>query len=97
MAVLLAPLAARSDAPKPPADLPKALEPGFKAWSTKCAACHAPERAYNAKYVEAKAIQTLVARMARKPNAAITKDDQKKIAAYLIWHAGSDHKTEPNK
>jgi hypothetical protein len=76
-----------ASAPKPPPNMPPELAAGFKAWSGKCGQCHAPERAYTAKYAQEKQIQALVSRMARKPGAAISRNDQKAIVAYLVWHA----------
>ena len=73
----------------PPRNLPPALTAGFKAWAGKCAQCHAPERAYSTKYVTEKQIKALVGRMARKPGASISRDEQNAITAYLVWHAKS--------
>jgi cytochrome c553 len=81
-----------SGKPEKPAGLPANLEPAFKTWAQKCSQCHDPERAYNPNYVDGKSIQALVSRMARKPDAAITKADQKKIVSYLTWHNGRDTK-----
>lgn len=76
-------------AAEPPAGLPKELEPNFKTFASKCSQCHNPERAYTAKYGDEKSITSLVSRMARKPGAGIAKEDQKKIVAYLVWHAAN--------
>lgn len=76
----------RAGGPPKPADLPATLEAGFKAFSARCAQCHEPQRAYSAKYIDAKKIDALVSRMARKPGASISQKDRKAIAAYLLWH-----------
>lgn len=70
-----------------PAGLPAEYTSKFQAFAARCSQCHEPERAYKARYVTEKQWQGLVSRMARKPGAAITGDDQKKIIAYLTWYA----------
>ncbi len=76
----------KAGAPPKPAGLPATHEAGFKAFSVKCARCHEPQRAYSRKYTEAKKIDALVSRMARKPGGAMSQKDRKAIAAYLLWH-----------
>jgi cytochrome c553 len=92
MAALLAapvawPALAGSASTEKPKDLPPKLEAGYKAWAGKCSRCHQPERAYSPKYTTEAQIRALVSRMARKPGAAISRDDQKAIVDYLVWHA----------
>jgi len=87
LALAALPALSGSATPKEPANLPKNLKAGFKAWAGECSQCHQPERAYSPKYVTEKQIAGLVARMARKPGASISRTDQSAITAYLVWHA----------
>jgi mono/diheme cytochrome c family protein len=81
------PVLAGSAPAQPPENMPESVAAGYKAWAGKCSRCHAPERAYSAKYTQEKQIKALVSRMARKPGAGISRNDQKAIVAYLVWHA----------
>jgi cytochrome c5 len=65
---------------------PAEVQQQYKVFAQKCSRCHDLSRPLTAKYSTEAQWRDMVARMARKPGAGISKKDQDTVTAFLVYH-----------
>jgi hypothetical protein len=65
---------------------PAEVQKQYKVFAEKCARCHDLTRPLTARYTGEAQWRDLVARMARRPGAGISRRDQAVITSFLVFH-----------
>src|SRR3954468_8764748 len=65
---------------------PPEVQKQYKTFAEKCSKCHDLSRPLTAKYTTEAQWRDMVARMARKPGASISRKDQGDITSFLVYY-----------
>jgi hypothetical protein len=65
---------------------PPEVQKQYRLMAAKCSRCHDLSRPLTARYTTEAQWRDMVARMARKPGAGISRRDQMEIIAFLVFH-----------
>src|SRR5687768_6737080 len=82
----LSELAAQQSAAVDVSGYPPEVQKQYRVFVEKCSRCHDLSRPLTARYTTDAQWRDMVARMARKPGAGISRRDQGECTAFLVFH-----------